>query len=97
MFLLYFVNAFQASLTGNLTAFVLSGFEQHSLIPVIGIVSNVVSAATYLPVAKICNVWGRPQAFATMAFMATVGLIMMAVTNNVQTYAAAQVCILLPS
>lgn len=82
-------------MTGNLTAFVLSGFEDHSLIPVIGIVSNVISAATYLPVAKLCNVWGRPQAFSTMAFMATLGLIIMAVTNNVQTYAAAQVCLCL--
>lgn len=91
MFLLYFVNAFQASITGNLTPFVLSGFEAHSLIPVIAVVSNVMSAATYLPLAKILDLWGRPLGFLSMAVIATVGLIMMAATNNVETYAAAQV------
>ena len=91
MFLLYFTNAFQASITANLTAYVLSGFESHSLIPVIYIVSNVMSAVTYLPVAKLLDLWGRPQGFAVMAGTATLGLVLMAVTTNVQTFCAAQV------
>ncbi|KAF2653081.1 putative MFS siderophore transporter [Lophiostoma macrostomum CBS 122681] len=91
MFLLYFVNAFQSSITGNLTAYVLSGFEAHSLIPVISIVSNVMCAAAYLPVAKLLNVWGRPQGFLIMASLSTLGLILMATTKDVQTYCAAQV------
>jgi MFS family permease len=89
--LLYFVNAFQASITANLTAYVLSGFESHSLIPVIYIVSNVMSAATYLPQAKILDLWGRAQGFFIMASLATIGLILMATTSNVQTFCAAQV------
>jgi MFS family permease len=90
MFLLYFVNAFQSSITGNLTAYVLSGFDAHSLIPLISIVSNVMCAAAYLPVAKLLNVWGRPQGFLIMASLSTLGLILMATTKDVQTYCAAQ-------
>jgi hypothetical protein len=41
MFLLYFVNAFRSAITSNLGAYVVSGFEAHSLIPVIAIVGNV--------------------------------------------------------
>jgi MFS family permease len=61
------------------------------LIPVIYIVSNVMSAATYFPQAKILDLWGRPQGFFIMASLATLGLILMATTKTVQTFAAAQV------
>ena len=89
--MLYFTNAFQASITANLTAYVLSGFEAHSLIPVFYIVSNSMCAVAYLPVAKLLDVWGRPQGFLVMAGMATLGLVLMAVTNGVSTFCAAQV------
>lgn len=49
------------------------------------------SAATYFPVAKILDVWGRPQGFFCMATLATIGLILFATTTNVQTFCAAQV------
>ncbi|KAF3924413.1 hypothetical protein AA313_de0206836 [Arthrobotrys entomopaga] len=51
----------------------------------------VMSGATYLPVAKILDLWGRPQGFFIMASMATLGLVLMAVTSSVQTFCAAQV------
>lgn len=92
MFTVYMTNAFQSSITGNLTSYILSEYQSHSLIAVIYIVSNVMSAATYLPVAKICNVFGRAQAFTAMASFATFGLILTAATNSVEMYAAAQVC-----
>lgn len=91
MFLLYFTNAFQSSITSNLSAYITSGFESHSLIPVIQIVSNVMSGAAYLPVAKFLDVWGRPLGFAMMATIATLGLILSAVCKDIETYCAAQV------
>lgn len=91
IFLLYFMNAFQGSITGNLTAYVVSAFESHSLIPVIYIVSNVMAGALRLGVAKMLDLWGRPQGFAVMIAIATMGLILMAACSNVQTFAAAQV------
>jgi hypothetical protein len=44
-----------------------------------------------LPLAKILDTWGRPQGLALMAFIWTIGFVMMAACRNVQTYAAAQV------
>ncbi|KAF4547835.1 Siderophore iron transporter mirB-like protein [Elsinoe fawcettii] len=91
MFLLYFVNAFQSSITGNLSAFVTSGFESHSLIPVISIVSSIMGAATYMPLAKILNLFDRSVGFIAMAALATLGLVLSATCNGIGTYCAAQV------
>lgn len=91
MFLLYFTNAFQSSITSNLAAYVTSDFEAHSLIPVISIVSSVMSGATYLPIAKLLDLWGRPMGFAFMTAIATLGLILTATSNGIKTYCAAQV------
>jgi MFS family permease len=89
--MVYFMNAFQQSITGNLTPYVLSGFESHSLIPVIGIVANVLPGACRLAVAKMLDLWGRPYGFAVMCSVAILGLILMATSHSVETYAAAQV------
>lgn len=91
MWLLYFVNAFQSSITGNLSAYVTSGFESHSLIPVITVVSSVMAAATYMPLAKILNLWDRSIGFLIMAFFATLGLILSATCTDIAIYCAAQV------
>ena len=71
--------------------YVVSEFESHSLIPTIAIVSNILSGVLKLPVAKIIDSWGRAQGFATMTLLASLGLVLMSLCRNVQTYAAAQV------
>lgn len=91
MFLLYFVNAFQASILYNLTPFATSAFESHSLLTVIGIVANAMSAAVYIPLAKMLDVWGRAEGFLLMIAFATLGLILMATCNGLSTFCAAQV------
>ncbi|KAI4675367.1 uncharacterized protein J4E84_010109 [Alternaria hordeiaustralica] len=91
MWLLYLTNAFQSSITSNLTPYVTSGFEEHSLITVITIVSNSMAAAVYIPTAKLLDLWGRAEGFATMVCFATLGLIIMAASTNLATYCAAQV------
>lgn len=96
MWLLYAVNAFQSNVTSNLSAYVTSDFEQHSLLPVAYIVSSAISAAIYLPLAKVLDLWGRAEGFTIMASMATLGLILMASCNSIQTFAAAQVFCTLP-
>jgi len=88
---MYFVTAFQYSITGNLTPYVTSSFELHSLIPVTYIVSNIVSGALRLPIAKMLDIWGRAEGFILLSAMATLGLILMAACQNVETFAAAQV------
>lgn len=91
MFMLYFVNAFQSSITNNLTPYITSGFQEHSLLTVIGIVSSSMAAAVYIPVAKILDVWGRAEGFMCMACLATLGLVLSAVTRDLPTFCAANV------
>ncbi|PTU18254.1 hypothetical protein P175DRAFT_0551919 [Aspergillus ochraceoroseus IBT 24754] len=91
MFLLYFVNALQSTITGSLSAYVTSDFESHSLIPVIYIVSSVMSAATYMPLAKILNLWDRSVGFMLMVLFAILGLILSATCKDIATFCASQV------
>ncbi|CAO2652177.1 Nn.00g004600.m01.CDS01 [Neocucurbitaria sp. VM-36] len=91
MWFLYLTNAFQSSITSNLTPYVTSGFEEHSLLTVINIVSNSMAAAVYIPTAKLLDLWGRAEGFATMVCFATLGLILMATCKSLATFCAAQV------
>lgn len=55
------------------------------------IMSNIIGGLIKLPLAKVLDIWGRPQGFLIMVGALTIGLVMMAACNNVKTYAAAQV------
>jgi len=92
--LLYFVNAFQSTILSNLLPFVTSDFESHSLLNVIYIVADAMSAAVFIPMAKIMDVWGRAEGFLIMTVFATLGLILMASCNNLATFCAAYVRLL---
>lgn len=63
----------------------------HSLTTVISIVADSMTAACYIPMAKMLDVWGRAQGFAVMVGCATLGLVLMAVSHNLATFCAAQV------
>ncbi|ROW16226.1 hypothetical protein VPNG_01978 [Cytospora leucostoma] len=91
IWLLYFVNAFQSSILSNLLPYVTSDFESHSLLNVIYIVADAISAAIYVPLSKVMDVWGRAQGFAFMTGLATLGLILMAACHNLPTFCAAYV------
>ncbi|BFZ60095.1 hypothetical protein YB2330_001117 [Saitoella coloradoensis] len=91
MWCLYLVNAFQSQITYNLSAYITSDFESHSLLPVIDIVASVMGAATYMPVAKILNLWDRSVGFMLMVVFAVLGLILSATCTGIGTYCAAQV------
>ncbi|KAJ9151333.1 Siderophore iron transporter mirB [Pleurostoma richardsiae] len=91
IWLLYFVNAFQSTILSNLLPFVTSDFESHSLLNVIYIVADAMSAAVFIPMAKIMDVWGRAEGFLIMTVFATLGLILMASCNNLATFCAAYV------
>lgn len=90
--MLYLTNAFQASILSNLIPYATSDFSSHSLLTVIYIVSNSMTAAIYIPLAKVLDLWGRAEGFVLMVTFATLGLVMMAVTKNLATFCAAQVC-----
>ncbi len=91
MFMLYFVNAFQTAVVYSLMPYATSDFESHSLLTVINIVANAMSAAVYIPLAKMLDLWGRAEGFLLMIAFATLGLILMAASNGLATFCAAQV------
>jgi MFS family permease len=81
----------QSSMSGSLVAYVTSSFSQHGLTATTGVLSGLIGGLSKLPLAKVLDIWGRPQGFVLMLICLIVGLIMMAACNNVETYAAAQV------
>ncbi|KAG9234231.1 putative siderophore iron transporter mirB [Amylocarpus encephaloides] len=91
IWIIYFVDSMQQNVTGQLSPYVTSSFQYHSLTAATSIMSSIIGGLTTLPLSKILDIWGRPQGFILMVFTMTVGLIMMAACQNVQTYAAAQV------
>ncbi|CAG8041732.1 unnamed protein product [Penicillium olsonii] len=88
---LYFVNAMQQSINYSLLGFVTSDFESHSLLNVIYIVADAMTAAVYIPTAKVMDVWGRAEGFLVMTIFATLGLVLMAACHNLPTFCAAYV------
>ncbi|KAL4935183.1 hypothetical protein BDV06DRAFT_229060 [Aspergillus oleicola] len=88
---LYFVNAMQSSILNTLTPYITSEFETHSLLTTIYVVADAISAAIYIPLARVLDVWGRAEGFLFMTVIATVGLIMMAACHNLPTFCAAYV------
>lgn len=91
MWLVQFILAFSSGITGTLTPYVTSSFQEHSLTALTSVIANLISGLWKLPYAKLMDIWGRPQALSLGVVAITVGLIMMAGCNNVATYCAAQV------
>lgn len=89
--MLYMVNALQNAILGSLITYVTSDYGAHSLLNVIPVVSGALTAATFMPLAKTLDLWGRPQGFLLMIACAVLGLILMAVSKNIATFAAANV------
>lgn len=87
----YFLDSLQQNVTANFTPWVTSAFRMHSLTPVTNILSSLVGGLWKLSLAKILDVWGRPQGYAMSVLVLTSGLAMMALCANVEMYCAAQV------
>ncbi|KAI5925970.1 major facilitator superfamily domain-containing protein [Camillea tinctor] len=91
IWIIYFVDAMQQGTGTLLTPYVTSSFQEHSLTATTSVFSSLIGGISKLTLAKILDIWGRPQGYMITVLLMTVGLIMMAACQNVQTYAAAQV------
>ncbi|TQV99235.1 siderophore iron transporter [Cordyceps javanica] len=91
IWLVYFVDAMHSGMSFGLTAYVTSSFSKHGLTATTGVFSSLIGGLIKLPLAKILDIWGRPQGVAMTLFCMVIGLVMMAACQNVETYAAAQV------
>ncbi|KAH6604996.1 siderophore iron transporter [Trichoderma cornu-damae] len=91
IWIIYFVDSMQQGATGTLTPWVTSAFQEHSLTPTVNVMSSIIGGVFKLTLAKILDIFGRPQGYFLSIVFTTLGLVMMAACNNVETYAAAQV------
>ncbi|OAL52933.1 MFS general substrate transporter [Pyrenochaeta sp. DS3sAY3a] len=82
------VKAIEAAATNP---YVTSAFRLHSLTAATGVMSSIIGGLSKIPLAKLLDMWGRPQGLLLSLFVWMVGYIMMASCRNVETYAAAQV------
>ncbi|CAG9954865.1 unnamed protein product [Clonostachys rosea f. rosea IK726] len=87
----YFIMLLQQVSSSALIPYVTSAFALHSLTATVGTLAAVIGGVCNLTVAKILDVFGRPQGYLIALIIATLGLIMMAATQSVELYAAAQV------
>jgi MFS family permease len=74
----------------SLTPYVTSEFRLHSLTSATGVMSSLIGGLTKLPLAKLIDIWGRPQGYMVMVGSLCIGLVLMAACNGVELYAAAQ-------
>jgi len=74
-----------------LTPYVTSAFAEHSLTATTNVAANIIGGVSKLTLAKILDVWGRPQGYLLTVCFMVFGLVLMAACNNVETYAAAQI------
>ncbi|KAK6215854.1 hypothetical protein LQW54_004034 [Pestalotiopsis sp. IQ-011] len=91
MWLINFVNAFTSGVAGTLTTYAVSSYGSHSLVSTTSIISGLIPGLTKLAYAKYMDNFGRPQGFVLAVSCMTIGLIMFAGCNNVETYCAAAV------
>lgn len=91
IWIIYFVMLMQQGTLAALTPFVTSAFQEHSLTPTVTVVSSIIGGVFKLTLAKILDVFGRPQGYLLSIILTTLGLIMMAGCTTVELYAAAQV------
>ncbi|KAM0245686.1 hypothetical protein ACHAQJ_010482 [Trichoderma viride] len=74
-----------------LSPYITSAFRDHSLTPTVGILSSIIGGVCNLTVAKILDIFGRPQGYGLSLLIVSIGLVMMTMTTSVEMYAAAQV------
>ncbi|KAL8658071.1 MAG: hypothetical protein Q9226_001303 [Calogaya cf. arnoldii] len=91
IFLLAFFTSLESQTTVNLTVYATSAFSTHSLVATVLVVQSVVNAVIKPPMAKIANAFGRLEAFSISVFLYVVGLVQMAASDSVKTFAAAQI------
>ncbi|KAM0716124.1 hypothetical protein Q7P37_008638 [Cladosporium fusiforme] len=91
VWIIYFIDALEGPTGWQLAPYVTSDFQLHGLTAVTSVVAQLVAGMFRLPLAKILDVWGRPEGLAICVVLMTIGSIMMAATNSVQMYCAAEV------
>lgn len=89
--LLAYATSLENQTTVNLTIYATSAFKAHSLVATVLVIQNIVLSVVKPPMSKIADVFGRFEAFTLSVFIYSLGYVQQAASDNVKTYAAAQV------
>ncbi|KAF6805734.1 siderophore iron transporter mirb [Colletotrichum sojae] len=90
IWLVFFTDSLQQQIASSLLPYAVSNFGFHGLMAATGIISNIVSGVSKLPLARVIDVIGRTQGLIIMLVCVVISLILMATCPNVETYAAGQ-------
>ena len=91
MWLIYFAEGLLSGVQGALSPYLTSAFTAHSLTPTVSVISSVIGGVSNVTIAKILDVFGRPQGYAASLILAVAGLGLTAGGKTVEAYAAANV------
>ncbi|GAB7336974.1 hypothetical protein MBLNU457_g2396t3 [Dothideomycetes sp. NU457] len=91
VYLMAYATSLEGQVTTNLTPYATSAFNSHSLISTVAVIQSIVLSVVKPPMSKIADVFGRLEAFSISVFLFTIGYIMEAGSNNVNTYAASAI------
>ncbi|KAJ4253838.1 hypothetical protein NW762_010233 [Fusarium torreyae] len=89
LYIVSIVDAILQHVQSTLSPYITSAFAQHSLLATTSVVSSIIGGVCQLTIAKMIDIWGRGEGFATMVVLCIVGLAMTATCNSVEMYAAA--------
>lgn len=89
--LLAYATSLEGQTTTNLTIYATSAFKAHSLVSTVLVVQGVVMSVVKPPMAKVADVFGRFEAFGLSVLFYVIGFVQQAASDNVNTYAAAQI------
>ncbi|KAI0465568.1 siderochrome-iron transporter MirB [Xylaria cf. heliscus] len=89
LYLVTFVDALLGVVQASLIPYITSSFSRHGLLATTSIIATIVGGVIALPIAKVIDIWGRCEGFIAMVALVVLGLILKAVSQNVETYAAA--------
>jgi MFS family permease len=88
LYLVTFVDTLLQAVHSGLVAYVTSSFSQHGLLAVTSIFGSVVAGVGKLAIAKLIDIRGRCEGFLLMILFIIIGMILKALCENVETYAA---------
>ncbi|KAH8898009.1 major facilitator superfamily transporter [Thozetella sp. PMI_491] len=91
IWLVCFVMAMISNIQYALAPYITSSFSQHGLLSTINIASRVIAGVAVLAIAKLIDIRGRLEGFVGAIFLIIIGMIIKAVSQNVETYAAGEV------
>ncbi|KAF4313590.1 Fungal trichothecene efflux pump [Botryosphaeria dothidea] len=74
-----------------LLPFATSSYGVHSLLSTVSVVQAIVNSVIKPPMGKIADVFGRSESFTFAVTVYVVGYIQQAASNNINTYASAQI------